>query len=612
MVDYEKVGFKAGLEIHQQLDTGKLFCSCPGVLRDEKDSNVEVERKLHLVKGESGEFDLAAKYQSMEDVWHVYKGYDTTCLVELDEEPPHKINEDALRVAMEISLLLNCKIVPISQIMRKTVINGSNTSGFQRTVLIGRGGYIDTSEGRVGIDYVFLEEDSARKIKREENKIYWNLDRLGIPLVEIATSPDLKNAKHVKEAALKIGDILRSCRIRRGIGTIRQDVNISINGSNRVEIKGFQDPKIMEKVVDLEIERQLLYSKWKNIMPEFSGAKIVDVTDFLKTRISWIDKRIRSGDRLIGFGLKGFSGKIGRVEGGDNYWLGREVSGYAKTRGFGGVIHSDEDIGKYEFLVEEIEKMKKDGFGLEDGDGWMIFVGREDKVISMIGELIFPFLKTLRDGNPKEVRNCLADGLTEFIRPMPGAARMYPETDLELLKIGRDKVNLVKKNLPKLRSEIEGELKREGMKEEYIKMLLKRNKLEEFREISSVIDDLNLIARALLVIPKEIASKEGRDLEEIENLVDVESIIFVLEKVLDGSVEKGDLREIFERIVSGVELNRAVEIERVDLGEAERVIARIISEKPGLRANAYMGLVMKEFGGKINAREAMRIISKLI
>ena len=259
-LDYAKIGLKCGLEVHQQLDTNKLFCNCPSILRKEE-PDFEIKRKLHVVAGESGEIDIAAQHEAEQDRNFVYQGYsENTCLVELDEEPPHKINPESLEIALQISLLLNCQIIPLTQIMRKSVVNGSNTGGFQRTVMIAHSGEVETSFGKVGIDGVFLEEDSARPVRKEGDTVIYRLDRLGIPLLEIATAPDIKSPEQAREVALHIGDILRSCKVRRGIGTIRQDVNISIKGSNRVELKGFQDPKMMIKTIDNEIERQQKFS----------------------------------------------------------------------------------------------------------------------------------------------------------------------------------------------------------------------------------------------------------------------------------------------------------------------------------------------------------------
>ena len=271
-LNYEALGFKAGLEIHQQLDTRKLFCNCLSFLRQDEPDFV-VKRKLHVVAGESGEVDIAAMHEAEKERTFLYEGYDTTCLVELDEEPPHELNKDALKVALQIAVFLNAKIFPITQIMRKTVVNGSNTSGFQRTILIARDGWIVTKSGRVGIESICLEEDAAREISKEGNEVLFRLDRLGIPLVEIATAPDMKNAEHVKEVALYIGKVLRNCKVKRGIGTIRQDINVSIKGGNRVEIKGFQEPSMMTKTIDNEINRQVTLLKMgKYIFKEVRNA----------------------------------------------------------------------------------------------------------------------------------------------------------------------------------------------------------------------------------------------------------------------------------------------------------------------------------------------------
>src|SRR3989338_2714264 len=188
-IDYVKLGVKAGLEIHQQLDVGgKLFCRCPAFLRSEEPDFL-VRRRLHKVAGETGEVDVAVEYEAALKKEFVYQGdNDTTCLVEVDEEPPHLIDERALDEVLKIALLLNCDIYSATQIMRKTVIDGSNTSGFQRTVVIAHHGLIQTSFGDVPIDTICLEEDAARIVERDEKKSVYRLDRLGIPLIEIATA----------------------------------------------------------------------------------------------------------------------------------------------------------------------------------------------------------------------------------------------------------------------------------------------------------------------------------------------------------------------------------------------------------------------------------------
>ena len=471
---------KSGIEIHQQLDTNKLFCNCPSILRSDE-PKLKVKRKLHAVAGESGEIDAAAKYEVLKDREFIYHAYDTTCLVELDEEPPHLINKEALKIAMQIALLLNCEILPIAQIMRKTVVNGSNTSGFQRTVLIAKDGHIDTQHGRVRIEGINLEEDAARPANSnidsdEIEGTNFKLDRLGIPLVEIGTAPDIKTPQQAKEVALFIGDVLRSCKVKRGIGTIRQDVNISIQGHPRVEIKGFQDVKMFIPVIENEIKRQ----------------------------------------------------------------------------------------------TENIK------------------------------------LDSLRS----EVRNAKEDGTSEFLRPMPGAARMYPETDLPLLRISKDMIDDAKKTLPKLRSEIRGELKQNGLSEEMIKLIGDGDKFEEFKALLKIINDPNFIARVLLLIPKEIASHEN--INNIDEILTIDVIESVIRAIVEKKIEINDVKHVMEQIAKGKSFEDAIKIEKIDLSEIESEIAKIIQEKPGLSIGGYMGLIMAKFKGKVSGKDATDIINRLI
>jgi len=478
ILNYEKLKFKSGLEIHQQLDTKKLFCSCPSVLRNDEPDLIAT-RKLHAVAGEKGEVDVAAQYQAALKKEFIYEFYkDNNCLIELDEEPPHVINQEALKIALQVAFLLNCKIIPLTQIMRKTVIDGSNTSGFQRTVLIARDGFIETSYGKVGIDTLCLEEDSARKISDDNGKIIYRLDRLGIPLIEIATAPDIKSPEQAKECALHIGEILRSCKVKRGIGTIRQDVNVSIKNEKRVELKGVQDMKIFVKIIENEVLRQKKLS----------------------------------------------------------------------------------DAGK---------------------------------------------------PTSSEVRNALPTGLTEFIRPMPGADRMYPETDLFLLKISREFLNEIKKDLPKLKSEIEGELNKTGLSQEMIKLLLNQNKVEEFKDLLKIYENPNFIAKMILLFPKEISAKIEKPLDKIEKILEeiYGDILIALNK---KKISESDVKEILTSFAKGEKFENAIKIEKTDAGEIEEKIMKLIKDKPGLSENAYMGLVMSEMKGKIDGKTAKEIIKKFV
>lgn len=276
-MDYKKLGFKSGLEIHQQLDTSKLFCSCPSELREDE-PDFTVKRELRAVPGEHGEIDVAAFYEQLKGKYFVYEGYDNnSCLVELDEEPAHPINEKALKIALTVAKMMHCEIPDEVQVMRKTVVDGSNTSGFQRTVLIGKDGWIKVGNKKVGINYLILEEDAARRTAEDSKSVTYRLDRLGIPMLEIVTAPDMTTPEEVKETAQAIGSLLRSTgKMRRGIGTIRQDVNISIKGHERVEMKGVQDLRLMTKYVEKEVERQIKTKgkekpQVRNVKPDFTS-----------------------------------------------------------------------------------------------------------------------------------------------------------------------------------------------------------------------------------------------------------------------------------------------------------------------------------------------------
>ena len=233
-INYEELGFRCGLEIHQQLEGKKLFCSCPAS-NSVKQPDIKVERKLKAVAGETGDIDIAAEFEMSKKKKFVYESNsEDTCLVEYDEEPPHEMNSQALEAAIKIALLLNAKIVDEIQVMRKTVVDGSNVSGFQRTALVAMDGFVDSSLGRVRIPIICLEEEAAQKLKEGRDFVRYKLDRLGIPLIEIATGADIKSPEHAREVAAHIGMILRSVEnVKRGLGTIRQDVNISIEEGSR-------------------------------------------------------------------------------------------------------------------------------------------------------------------------------------------------------------------------------------------------------------------------------------------------------------------------------------------------------------------------------------------
>ncbi|MFP4567840.1 MAG: Glu-tRNA(Gln) amidotransferase subunit GatE [Candidatus Woesearchaeota archaeon] len=284
LFDYDKLKFMCGIEIHQQLSGRKLFCSCPTIIKKD-DADFTFARRLRASAGESGKVDLAALHEMQKSKEFEYSAYrDCTCFVELDEEPPHPVNLDALSSAIIAAKLLNMRVVDKVQFMRKTVIDGSNVSGFQRTALIGYDGFIEINNRKIRIDSLCLEEEAAQTIERSDDKDKYNISRLGIPLLEIATAPDIVSPDECRDVAAHLGMILRSLpNCMRGIGSIRQDVNVSIKQGNRVELKGFQDIRRMSHVINKEIKRHLdIIDEGKKVQSEVRKVEADDSSSFMR------------------------------------------------------------------------------------------------------------------------------------------------------------------------------------------------------------------------------------------------------------------------------------------------------------------------------------------
>lgn len=468
-MDYKGFGFKAGLEIHQQIESHKLFCSCPSLVNDEHQPDMFFERKIRAAAGETGIIDKAAAYQMKKDKIYKYEACSTSsCLVEFDEEPPHPVNMHALSVALEVSLLLHAKLVDEIHFMRKTIVDGSNVSGFQRTALIATDGYIETSRGKVTISSVCLEEEAAKKIEEQEHVVQFRLDRLGVALVEVATDASIQDPEHAKEAASLLGMILRSTgKVKRGLGTIRQDVNVSVAGHPRVEIKGFQELRYMPKVIEQEVKRQIAE---KN-----------------------------------------------------------------------GVAH-------------------------------------------------------VRKANP--------DGTTVYLRPMPGGARMYPETDIPVIPVTKDLINSIV--LPELLDQKALRYEKDYKLSSDLARLLVADDIDfssylQFRHI-----DPSFIAHVLVNVPKEIQKRYGLDANTLTDTQYKE----VLSYLDQGLISKEAVLDILVEILQG----KKVDIEKykaVDEKTLEIELKALIQENKGAPINALMGEAMKKYRGKIDGQRVMVLLKKL-
>ncbi len=617
MSDYKELGLKVGLEVHEQLDTKhKLFCSCPTNVRDDK-ADVVIKRRLRAAAGETGELDIAAAYEQLRGKHFIYLAYnDTVCDVELDEEPIHRLNDEALHIVLQVAMMLKTRPVDRIQVMRKTVVDGSNTSGFQRTALVAMNGKIvfgggNSSSGNgkseVAIQTVCVEEESAKIVERAADYDIYNLSRLGIPLVEIATAADMRTPEEVKEVAEYIGMVLRSTgKVKRGLGTIRQDVNVSIREGARIEIKGAQELRLLPKLVEYEALRQkgLVEVAAELKKRNASVGKAVDVTKVLENCASDVILSVTvKGGAVLAAKLSGFKGLAGRhflPEGHPVVRLGKELSGYARAyAGVGGVVHSDE-LPNYGITAADMDRVNR-LLGCGDNDAFIIVAANSE--ISEKG--IRAALERARQaiiGVPSEVRKANDDGTTTFLRPMPGSARMYPETDVPLVAPQLQGITL-----PKLLIEKSADYRKLGLSPDLAKSIVRSEHAELFNELAGKCPGLNpaYIADTLMSFAKEMA------------------ILGVSAKAA-AAVSDDMLRQVFAAVNSGklakesvvAALSSAAKSGKLELdkhaimsdAEMGKELSAVIAANKNLPFNALIGKAMERLRGKAPGQ---KIVEKL-
>jgi len=600
--------FRAGLEIHQQLDTKKLFCSCDSYLSD----NVlgEFVRTLRPVQSELGEYDAAALLESKKSRTFIYQITENSCLVEMDEEPPHPLNMDALEIAITVSLLLHCKIVDEVHFMRKIVIDGSNTSGFQRTALIGLNGYIDTEFGRIDIPTVCLEEEAARKIDEKEGYAVYRLDRLGIPLIEISTAPQLTTPEQVKKVAEMIGFVLRSTkRVKRGLGSIRQDLNISIDGK-RVEVKGVSRLNLLEKISRYEVERQKmlldLSRELKDLKFDFKEGDVTHIFNNTKSKI--IKNGIENNNRVYALYVSNLAGYLKS----EKYRLGKELAEIVRVLGIGGLFHTDE-LPAYGISEQEVNDLRK-FFNAGERDAIIFVVADLNKAKTAISMLI-ERIKKAKEGITEETRGPRDDGTTEFLRPLPGRERMYPETDIPPVKITEEMIERIRKNLPKSFEEtVEEFSKKYGISRQQAYQIINNDLDETFVKLYEIYGNGNVISRTLINTISEI-EKDGYDTAKIDE--NVLSKIFLFLK--NGYIVKDGIPYILKDYIKyGKSIDEIVEKYRpINEKDLRELINKIIKENESIvkKSNAkaiLMGTVMERVSGRADGSMVNRILDEIL
>ena len=659
-LDPVSLGFMCGLEIHQQLDTAKLHSRMPSKLYEYKSEDIPPDwprstRRLRASRGEGGETDVAARFEQRRNRTFEYVQPPNAGLIELDESPPRNHEPEAVDVVLTMAALMDAKPIPNLQAMRKTVVDGSNTSGFQRTTIVATDGKIETSSARVGIDIISLEEDSARKLDTKQSDsgetVVYNLDRLGVPLVEVATAPDVRSPEHAKETAKALGRLLRDTRrVRRGLGSIRQDLNVSIACGDRVEIKGCQDLDWIPQIIRLEMARQLHFYRLANelrseaelpplppdrkmdskpvenrVQLATSNRIPLDVHEvseiFSDCESEMVSSSLESGSSVLGIRLPGFSGRLGKkttIENGAQLpRLGRELASAAKLAGVKGIFHSDE-LPAYGIGPNEVDAART-ALNLSDEDAFVLCVAPswqgELALESVVNRARMAFHRI-----PQEVRNVVIrkgkpeDGTTTALRPLPGGARMYPETDIPLLEIPPDRWTSICENLP---------LTVQERKDRLSVLDLSPNQVEAL--INGEIDDLLFhgIEGPLELPPKAWASallESGTDKpnalaasvhlrerglltrEGAETLLD-ESSESSIEELVSWMSSESESRGFLPADTSSIE-------EAVDAVISER--SDFIEERGMGAVGPLMGMVMQKLGGSADGKAVSKILRERI
>lgn len=621
----DKIGLKVGLEIHQQLAVKKkLFCSCPSI--ESEEYPIQFFRKLRVSKSELGEYDPTAIFERSKSKTIVYNANpESSCLVEQDEEPPHEVNEKAKNVVLTIAFALKSTIFNEIHVMRKLVIDGSNTSGFQRTMLVSQGGYLEVDGKRIGVQSVSLEEDAAKILGETVDTREYALDRLGIPLIEIALEPVSGKPEEIKKIALTLGRLLRATKkVERGLGTIRQDVNVSIQGGNVVEIKGVQKLDQLEKIIEYEARRQhglmIIASKLNNmtidrIAKEGDVKNVTDIFRNCKSKV--IQKALKEGAVVKAIRIKNFSGMFG-FEPYQGIRLGKQIGELVRFFGLGGIFHSDElpNYGIEEIEIKEIKKTLE----LEQNDAFLVLAGEMKKVEPAI-ESIIKRIEDAKVGVPAETRMATAEGETIYLRPRPGASRMYPETDIPPIIVTETELMDAQKIIPKSWEETISEL-------ENTYNLNPQLAVQVFD--SNYSDLFEMICQDKSISPNFVASVLCSTITNLERqgldtkLLKSSEILQAFKLLADGEIAKESIEIIFSNIMSGKEhsvdeIIKNASISKIDPTELERVLENlikaninIVDEQRERSIGPLMGIAMKTMRGKADGQIINQILEKKI
>ena len=521
--DYRALGLRSGLEIHQQILTEKkLFCRCPaGHYCDDYDA--EILRHMRPTLSELGEYDGTALMEFKTKKEIIYRiNHQTVCTYEMDDTPPFEINQQALDIALQIAMLMNYKMVGEIHIARKQYLDGSIPTGFQRTTIVGVDGWIPYKNRRIGLIQLGLEEDACREVSDIGHQRVYITDRLGMPLIETVTRPEMQTPQEVAEVANILRWLVRSTGlVRTGIGAARQDVNVSINGGTRIEIKGVARIPMIPRLIYNEAMRQYALLKIKDelrkrgITENSFSSMSEDVTSLL-AKTSWepIARAIGQGEKVDCINLKGFAGiPSQRIQTGKTF--SKEISDRVRvvaclTR-LPNILTSEsteETIDSY--IWNKIRKKLK----ATSHDALILVWGGKDDVKTALDEINIRAIEAIR-GIPNETRQALADGTTGFERILPGADRMYPDTDLPPLEITTERLQKLNKKNPAPLWERQEKYKALGLPQHLITPIASSPKASFFEKVIEQFEQSPTRTATLLFENSKYWRRKGLDTDKI-------------------------------------------------------------------------------------------------
>jgi len=455
--DYDRIGFKAGLEVHQQLRTKtKLFCKCPvKIYNDFDDYDAEIIRHMRPTLSELGEYDGTALMEFKTKKIIIYRiKNETACTYDVDDTPPFAINRDALDIALEIALLCKMNIVGEVHIIRKQYLDGSIPTGFQRTAILGIEGSIPLAKKKIGLIQLSLEEDSCREVSDIGHIRTYQTDRLGIPLIETVTYPDFVNPQEVREGAEYIRFLNRSTgKVFTGIGSGREDVNCSCRGGTRVEIKGVSHNKWIPDLTHNEVFRQWALLRIRDILNQRVkhgqqwkiNSAYLDRSD-LDESCEPFHLAKEKGQKIVAVKLPEFKGILSHFTQ-PGKMFADEISDRIKVIACiekPHLIHSEKfDQTGYAGFSDQIGKL----LGSGERDAQLVVWGPSEDMPTAL-EAIEERCRLAFEGVPRESRKSCNDGTTIFERVLPGPDRMYPDTDAAPIPLEDDDIENIRKKLP--------------------------------------------------------------------------------------------------------------------------------------------------------------------